>query len=112
MNISIGYAVLPRYIACFWEVRAPQLQNWTLGPNVSVTYYQPVDAKRVFVNGLQPLSEYAFNATLVYSFPQAGSGRFSLHLFSWTVATQHVYNGKKSYLIEGFAKIFFRMKDV
>ncbi len=77
-----------------------------IGPNVSVTYYQPVNAKRVFVNGLQPLNEYAFNATLIYSFPQAGSGRFSLHLFSWTVATQHAYNGKKSYLIEGFAKVF------
>ncbi len=106
VKISIGYAVLPRYIVCFWEVRAPQLQNWTLGlkidvigPNISITYYQPVDTKRIFVNELQAFSEYAFNAELVYSLPQANSGRFSLHLFSWTVATQHIYNGKNRYLV-------------
>ncbi len=105
INLSIGYAVFPRYITCFWEVNAPQLQNWILGlmigvrgPNLSATYYQPVDAKRIFVNGLQPFSEYAFNATLIYSRRPLVSGIFELHLFSWTATTQHVYNGTRKHL--------------
>ncbi len=71
-SLICGYAVFPRYIACFWSFARSNSKIDRTGLSIHITgsefltaVYQPIEKKEVFIAGLQPDHVYSLVVGIV-----------------------------------------------
>ncbi len=83
--MTFGYAIFPRYIACFWSFDGDNDKTTGLsihinGSEFQSVVYQPIEKKQVFIAGLQPDHVYslAVNIATTHSLGATGAHEESL----------------------------------
>ncbi len=89
-----GYAVFPRYIACFWSFDRSNSKIDRTGLSIHITgsefrtaVYQTIEKKQVFVAGLQPDHVYSLVVGIVTINPLGFKGVHEEGLVSFVEAT-------------------------
>ncbi len=89
-----GYAVFPKYIACFWSFDRSNSKIDRTGLSIHITgsefrtaIYQPIEKKQVFIAGLQPDHVYSLDVHVVTINPLGFKGLHEESLVSFVEAT-------------------------
>ncbi len=93
-SLIFGYAVFPRYIACFWsfdrsnsKINRSALSIHVTGSEFRTAVYQPIEKKQVFIAGLQPDHVYSLAVHIVTINPLGFKGLHEESLVSFVEAT-------------------------